>query len=201
MIDTSDIHDHIFDLLDPIIRLASDCHAASLMIAASASKVGLPDPPHTRVARGSRKGVGGQHSWVVIGDPYDPEWIIDPTLWHYLGQEPSITIVAGNGEGADLWIPAGKGSIWDWGRPPEAIDEEHVLDPPASGWSHEAKRFLELIVPLDLAGWRVLAHAPVQGWPSREIILQMSKDEKIAPHIPIDIVGMLTDRNPKGLYW
>lgn len=201
---TEDVHGHILELLDPITRFKTDCHVASLMIASSASKVGLPNAPRTRVARGTCEGAGGQHSWVVVGDPYNPEWIIDPTIWHYRRYEPEPIIVRGDSSVVGQWVPHGSGNIWDWGRPPRAVggvEHGYVLTPPKGGWSDGARQFLDLIGPLDVKGWAVLAHAPVQGWPSKEIIKQMYKDPVIGPHVPIDIVGMMTDENPKGLYW
>jgi hypothetical protein len=51
----------------------------------------------------------------------------------------------------------------------------------------------------DRQGWSVLAHAPVGGWPAGEIIDAMCESGLDAV-IPIDIVGMVTDRNPQGLY-
>lgn len=63
------------EILGPLDRYHRNCHVASLHLV----REGLGD----RVARGACRGVGNQHSWVVIGDPYAPAIIIDPTLWSY----------------------------------------------------------------------------------------------------------------------
>ena len=64
----------------------------------------------------------------------------------------------------------------------------------------DARAFLELVGPLDYHGWGVLAHAPVQGWPSGEILAAITDTKPLAVLVPIDRLGMLTDRNPGGLY-
>jgi hypothetical protein len=62
---------------------------------------------------------------------------------------------------------------------------------------------MELAAPdgLDIRGWHVLAHSPVRGWPAAEIIGAMYDTPRLKMIPPIDIVGMLTDKNPNGLYW
>jgi hypothetical protein len=70
------------------------------------------------------------------------------------------------------------------------------LQPPEGGWSAHAKEFLKVLGPIDLHGWHILANAPVQGWPAREIMAQMQKDPNLRAHIPIDIVGMVLDAVP-----
>jgi hypothetical protein len=40
----------------------------------------------------------------------------------------------------------------------------------------------------------------VEGWPAAEIIDAIYNTPELTTWVPIDIVGMLTDRNPKGLY-
>ena len=40
----------------------------------------------------------------------------------------------------------------------------------------------------------------MEGWPSREIIAAAYADDRLRVLIPIDIVGMLTDANPGGLF-
>ena len=59
--------------------------------------------------------------------------------------------------------------------------------------------FLNLLGPLDKNGWITLAHAPVERWPAGEIIDAMC-ESGLEGYVPIDIVGMTTDRNPSGLY-
>lgn len=168
------------------------CHAASIRIVRSGI---LGD---ARVARGTCVGVGGQHSWVVVGgDCYDvdaPIW--DATLWSYDEHVDGVwrgTMRDGRHR------PFGQGSIWDWGRPDYPTEEPIELTPsrPLSG---RARDFLGMLGPLDRRGWAVLAHAPVEEWPAGEIIRAMYETEAVGALIPIDIVGMVTDVNPSGLY-
>lgn len=185
----------------PPERWGGRCHEISLAIV----RRYFP-PGKARVARGWCQGVPGQHSWVVTGyrtnergwppDCYDPSCpIIDATLWSYLGEEPQVwegTLDEGR------HVPHGAGSIWEWGRPALPTGEPVTITPPAP-WSQEAVDFLNLLGPLDDAGWRMLCHAPVQGWPAGEIFraLYLGGYEHA---LPIDIVGMATDLNPSGLY-
>src|SRR6185312_17037752 len=54
-----------------------NCHACSLAIVRTKLL-----PQNARVARGFHSAIMSQHSWVVLGDPYDPKSIIlDGTLW------------------------------------------------------------------------------------------------------------------------
>jgi hypothetical protein len=165
------------------------CHAASLNV------VQAEVIPGARVARGVCQGVGAQHSWIVVGNPYDPEApIIDPTLWSYLEEVEGIwtgTLETG------LHRPHGMGSIWTWGRP-EHHGGETVELKPRKPFSAEALDFLRLLGPLDRDGWAVLAHAPVEDWPAGEILLAIN--DTVGPLVPIDIIGMATDTNPNGLY-
>jgi hypothetical protein len=170
---------------------AHQCHQASVQVVRS--KLLTP----SRVARGTCEGVGSQHSWVVLAnDCYDDDAIIvDPTLWSY---DESV-------EG--IWVgsyrdgrhrPHGKGNIFEWGRPHPAVGEPLELTP-REPWSLDAQDFLDLLGPLDRMGWTTLAHAPVEGWPAGEIIDAMC-ESGLEAVVPIDIVGMVTDRNPNGLY-
>ena len=138
----------------------------------------------------------GQHSWVVVGkDCYDRDArIIDPTLWSYRDDIEGIwtgTLKDG------LHSPHGAGSIWNWGRPEtgggEPVELEFKTLPSA-----DCRRFLDLLGPLDAHGWKMLAHAPVEGWPAAEILPAIN--DTVAEVVPIDLIGMLTDRNPGGLY-
>jgi hypothetical protein len=95
------------------------------------------------------------------------------------------------------YLPHGSGDIWQWGRPPFPTDEPVELEP-HEPFSAEALRFLNVLGPLDRKGWATLANAPVGGWPAAEILPAI--DDCIGPYVPIDIIGMLTDRNPGGLY-
>jgi hypothetical protein len=198
------LNDEILAVLDPLEHWAHQCHAASSTLVQSGVLGAF-----ARVARGSCRGVGGQHSWVVVGDPYDLQApIVDPTLWSY----DSSVVGVWYGRGASgRHLPHGSGSIWEWGRP-EAAGGEIVSLTPARPFSAEARSFLELLGPLDLRGWIQLAHAPVEGWPAAEIIdaICNTRDPRVGPeqktnttlasYVPIDIIGMLTDRNPGGAY-
>jgi hypothetical protein len=46
-----------------------------------------------------------------------------------------------------------------------------------------------------------VSHAPVLGWPAGEIIEAVCDTPGLGEVIvPVDRIGMLTDRNPDGLY-
>lgn len=172
---------------------ARQCHMVSLAIVRS----GLL-PEEARVARGHTPGVVSQHSWAVLGDPYDDEaTIVDATLWSYVRSTPTILVAQASDR---PHVPHGSGSIWAWGRPPEPVSEVIEL---ASDPGERANDFLRLAAPqgLDRQGWMVLAHAPVGGWPAKEIITAMSETLELRAMVPIDILGMITDLNPNGLYF
>ena len=178
--------------LDPIENYARQCHSAALEI------VHAEIFPEARVARGFCMGVPSQHSWVVVGmDCYDRKApIVDPTLWSYDATVEGLwigTITDGRHK------PHGMGSIWEWGRPDYPTGTPVELDPPEGGWSDDAQRFLDVLGPLDMNGWRILANAPVEDWPAGEILGALY-DDPGAAWVPIDIIGMNTDRNPGGLY-
>lgn len=187
---------HVADTIGiPVARWHHQCHSISLAIV----KSGLL--PGARAARGTCPGVGGQHSWIVVGDDcYDPEAVVvDPTLWSYVPGTPTIwTGLASERP----HVPHGAGSIWDAGRPPEPTGEVMALTP-ATPLSAEAKRFLELAAPLglDARGWMVLASSlPVEGWPAGEVYAAMDDTPGLGVFVPVDRLGMLTHRNPDGLY-
>jgi hypothetical protein len=181
-------------ILDPLDDWARQCHAASIKLVTS-GEFGT-----CRVARGSCVGVGGQHSWVVLGnDCYrDTATIIDPTLWSY---DESVDGVWVGTMRDGRHRPHGAGLIWEYGRPPSAVErgEEPMDLTPTKPWSSAAEVFLGLLGPLSKQGWIELAHYPVEGWPAGEIIEAMI-ESGLEGYIPIDRVGMLTDRNPNGLY-
>lgn len=189
---TAGVGDKAVQALDgDLSAWAHQCHAASLRVVRS----GLLAP--ARVARGVCRGVGGQHSWVVLGDDCyaDDALIMDPTLWSY---DPSVEGVWVGSAREGLHVPHGKGSIWDWGRP-KPPEREVIPLSPLKPWSPEAEAFLSLLGPLDIDGWHVIANAPVEGWPAREVFEGMM-DSGLAELIPVDVRGMVTDRNPSGLY-
>ena len=176
----------------PFAETAGKCHQVSIALV---HKAVLPDG--ARVARGSCAGVPGQHSWVVIGDPYSPDaQIIDATLWSYRDEVEGVW----HGTAADgLHVPHGAGLIFDWGKP--AAGDGPVIGLDDDGLSDEAVAFLEDIGELDAVGWmRLFSQAPVVGWPAGEIIARAFEHEQLQALIPIDRVGMLTDINPGGLY-
>lgn len=184
------------DAIDrPFASWASQCHMVSLAMVQS----DLFEPGEARVARGSCKGVGGQHSWVVVGwDVYAPAAVIvDPTLWSY---DPSVKEIWHGRADLGRHRPHGSGSIWEWGCP-EAGGGPVVELTPSTPLSDAARDFLAMTGPLDRRGWAILSGAPVQGWPAREIITAMLETEKVAALVPVDIVGMLTDQNPGNLYF
>lgn len=173
----------------PLSEFAHDCHAASLAIV----QAGIF--PTARVARGATLGVPAQHSWVVLGDDvYSPAaFVLDPTRWSYEGRRPRVESVRNMVQ----HFPHGAGH-WSQGRYPihgggPAIGLANR--PRGAAWS-----FLTALGPLDARGWMMLANLPVGGWPAREIIEAMLDTPALAALVPIDIVGMLTDRNPRGLY-
>ena len=179
--------------LAPLEQWSHRCHEASIAV------VKAKIIPGARVARGHCIGVGGQHSWVTIGDPYaDGVQIIDPTLWSYDREIKGIWY--GKGGPYRRHTPhGGQGSIWRYGKPTHGGGPTIELTP-SFELSEAAKDFLALIEPLDRRGWDLLAHAPVTGWPAAEIIAAIDDTAALSAIVPIDILGMLTDRNPGGLY-
>lgn len=175
---------------EPVGDWSHRCHEISLAIVRS----GVLETP-CRVARGTCRGVPGQHSWVVLGmDCYaDPVTVVDPTLWSYTDFKG---IFLGSST-IHRHSPHGMGNIWQWGRPESST--ENVIEL-AVTVNDEAKNFLRLIGPLDDLGWQVLLHAPVLGWPSAEIISAAYQTPELRQYIPIDIVGMLTEHNPGKAY-
>jgi hypothetical protein len=183
------------EILNPLEGWAQQCHAASMRLMNS-GRFGT-----CRVARGWCKGVGSQHSWLVIGDDcYDQDaTIIDGTLWSYDKTVDGVWVGAMR-DGRHG--PHGSGSIWNFGRPTNAEEDgEDVfeLTPPSAGWSDEAQSFFSLLGPMSRQSWIRLAHYPVEGWPAGEIINAIC-ESGLEGYVPVDIIGMNTDRNPRGLY-
>jgi hypothetical protein len=170
-----------------------NCHGASIALVKSGQY------PGARVARGAALGVLGQHSWVVIGDPYDKgAQIIDATLWSY---DPKVQKVW-TGTGRDgVHTPHGAGHLFQ-ATPPSHHGGDTLHLTPTTPLSEKANDFLRMIgAPFDNRGWMEVAHLPVGGgWPAREIIEAMLDTPGLGVFVPIDIQGMLTDRNPGGLY-
>lgn len=181
---------------------AHNCHAASLAVVRSGRL-----PEGSRVARGTCRGVLGQHSWIVVPAEtrqgyvplvYDPSaTVLDPTLWSY-DETADRVMVADN----DLTRrrPHGVGSIWDSPLPRSFGGEPIIPD----GLTPYASSFLDLcsatVGALDIRFWIVLLNGPMEGWPASEVVAAAYADKRLSALIPIDIVGMLTDINPGGLY-
>jgi hypothetical protein len=180
--------------LAPLEQWASRCHEASLKLVRD-GVLGLP----CRVARGGCSGVGGQHSWVVLGmDVYDKRaLVVDATWWSYNPTVKGVWV----GRNMRTHSPHGRGSIWNAGRPMNAEENgEPVFElAPEGGWSPDAQRFLDMIGPMSRKSWIQLAHLPMEDWPAAEIIGAMARSE-LSGYVPIDIVGMVTLDNPSGLY-
>jgi hypothetical protein len=172
--------------------VAFNCHVVSLAIVRSGIY------PGARVARGHASGVGiSQHSWVVIGNPYDKNAeIIDATLWSYDERVPDLWTGRGRDE---VHYPQGAGHFMRGGRPSHH-GETTVTLTPAVPLSTLALTWLEMVGPLDYRGWAEVAHLPVEGWPAGEILGAMDDTPVLGALVPIDVLGMTTDRNPGGLY-
>lgn len=177
----------------PFARWAHHCHAISLAI------VKARIFPVARVARGVTVGVGSQHSWIVLGtDCYDPDAdVYDPTLWSYV---PEIDGIWTGTARERPHLPHGSGLVYNAPMPRPGRGLTIELTPPEGGWSSEARAFLSVLGPLDIRGWLQVANLPVQGWPAAEILGALDDDRRTTALVPIDVLGMLTDRNPQGLY-
>lgn len=191
----------LVDALGVLGMWAHQCHAASLHLV----KSGVFGDTPVRVARGTANGVPGQHSWVVVGsDCYEPFHIIDPTLWSYREDVNGIYVWSlgayPHSRSRYRHTPHGAGSIWAWGRPGSHGGEPVALTP-TEPLSRTAQAFLDMIGPLDMRGWStLLSRAPVGGWPAGEVIAAADDTPALAALVPVDRLGMLTDRNPNGLY-
>lgn len=189
----------------PYNTWSGKCHEISCLLLAS----GRFGPG--RVARGWATGVAGQHSWLVLGpDVYDPQAVIvDPTLTPYLHEHNLVGTSIPGGlpviqveYAQDLsHRPHGAGAIWAAPKPPEPTGPVIKLTP-SFELSDEARLFLsdEMLGPLDRTGWSQLANGAMELWPAGEIIAAMDDTPELRALVPIDILGMLTSRNPGGAY-
>jgi len=183
----------------PIDKWVNRCHEVSLALL----KTGAFGSG--RIARGWANGVVGQHSWIVLSDDvYDPSSVIvDAThpsfhrLYELSGGKTPILVTEGAAERSHR--PHGSGSRIEAG-PPECGDGEPLWLTPQAELSDEAQDFLSLCGPLDRRGWANLANGPMRDWPAGEIIAAMDDTPEVAALVPIDILGMVTPRNPNGLY-
>lgn len=192
MTDTPPMVASVLDRIGYTGAVEANCHGVSLALV----KSGIY--PGARVARGWCYGVGSQHSWVVAdGGPYDLDaHIIDLTLWSYDDTVPDIW----QGTYRDgKHRPHGWGHFLSAGMPHHHGGREVrlIVNRPLS---LEAREFLAMLGPLDRDGWDQVAHLPMQGWPAGEVIEAMLDTPGLAVLVPIDIQGMVTDRNPAGLY-
>lgn len=195
-IDWADHEKIAADIGVPFEDWSHQCHAISIAIVKQ-YRIG-------RVARGTATGVGAQHSWITLGDPYDPDaTIIDPTLWSY---DPTVTGIVETTISAGRHQPhgwMGGIKIMRWGCPASDGGPEIELTPTVPLSKH-AKTFLGLCRSnagtLDRRFYMGLANAPVSGWPAAEIIAAIDDTDALSFAVPIDILGMLTDRNPGGMY-
>lgn len=175
----------------PFMYTAQDCHGVSIALLQAGLVQG-------RVARGWCAGVVSQHSWIVLGDDCYAEdaEIVDATLWSYRDDVEGVW----EGTAAHGWhVPHQAGFIWDAPQPTAGPGPVVHLTP-REALSTEAQLFLDVVGPLDILGWHQLIHSPVQGWPAAEIIAACDDTPQLKALIPVDILGMLTDRNPGGLY-
>jgi hypothetical protein len=186
--------DRIADAIGiPFPEWAHRCHGISLAVL----RTGLFG--HGRVARGGCSGVGAQHSWIVLGDDcYDEDApIVDPTLWSYRDDVDGIYAgyreVYGHRPHGDNHCFASPPPNWHGG--------EIIALTPATPLRPSVQAFLVSLGPLDLGGWREVAHMGVRGWPAAEIITAMCETPGLGVLVPIDIRGMLTDANPGNYYW
>lgn len=185
-----------------------NCHAVSLQ-AARSGMFGEPGPS-CRVVRGWAPGYGirGQHSWIVLGRPFDPDTrTIDLTV-HQWGEVDGIVDStvgeayqeAYNGFPGHVLHGYQAGSIWDCGKPVSNSGEPVELE--RDGLSDMANAFLDVLGPQPVEGWRSLVTFPHGGWPAHEIceaiVEQIPRMEVL---LPIDVIAHVTDRNPGGVYW
>jgi hypothetical protein len=173
---------------------AGRCHAISLKLLRSGA-VG-----HGRIARGWADGIHSQHSWIVLGDDcYDKDAVVvDPTYWLALNRMTAYTILVDYARNLDR-APHGDGSIFDVEKPSNAGGPIIRLTP-KTPLSADALAFLRMLGPLDHRGWMQLGNAPVHGWPAAEIIAAMDDTPRLRAIPPIDILGMITDKNPGMRY-
>lgn len=174
-------------------RVRFNCHVASTALVHS----GLAGPD-ARVARGWAKGVTSQHSWVVVGSPYDQHaHIIDMTLWSY---DPSVKGVWQGSLLDGVHSPHGIGHFME-GNHPSHHGGPTIHLTPATPLSRKATGWLRAVgAPFDFRGWMEVAQLPVEGWPSGEIIEALLDTEGLAAAVPWDIVGHLTNRDPNYFY-
>jgi hypothetical protein len=198
----TDLTTAIESAIGPLDKWAHQCHAASLALVRSGV---LQD--HIggtwRVARGVCKGVGGQHSWTVQGDVYDrTALIVDITLWSYDAEQDRVWV--GTMGEDKLHRPFGDNDIWAAGCPLPGDGPDMPLDlPPGHRGSPFYNMLRDHVAYTDRAFWmRLWSSNCMLGWPAAELLETfLDTYPDCAGLVPVDIIGMLTDRNPDGLYW
>lgn len=211
MIDVPSIKDAAEAIDTPPENWGGNCHGISLAIVHSGI-MGEPGPT-CRVVRGvASYAIGGQHSWVCLGTPYDPDAIyVDYTAHQWRGNDLTDVVVTTAKQGykdhMDLSTQGGHvihgydpTSIWKFGRPRSGEGELLTLD--ASRLSESAQTFLKLLGPLDADGWQSLCRYPQGGWPYKEIVKAIVKQiPGTITYLPIDIYSQAADVNASNLYW
>lgn len=180
------------------------CHAASLRLVRSGAL-----PTGSRVARGVTTHLGGQHSWVVVGDgtgladPYARDAVIlDPTAWSYqdgelatpavwAGQAVDYTPHGATGNDARLGLPR-PASYADVIQP----DEAALAAAPA-----EVFMFFARNGSLDHHGWWALMRCSVDTYPASAMLALMMATPALRALVPVDVLGMATTANPGELYF
>jgi hypothetical protein len=188
-------HDNLAALIGvPYGIWANRCHEISLALL----RTGVFG--RGRIARGGCQGVSGQHSWIVLGDNcYDRRaTIVDPTLHAHRTDVDGIWV--GTAYEVKWHRPHGAGHCFSGGMPTWHGGEFIDLIP-AGPLKPSVQSFTAILGPLDCRGWAEVAHMPVGGWPAAEIIGAMLDTPALARLVPVDIQGMVTDRNPGNLYW
>ena len=178
---------------EPAKDWARSCHRISYAIVAS----DLFAPGTCRVARGTCRGVPGQHSWIVFGDPYDLDApILDPTLWSYVPAAP--TLWTGDGHSMFRHRPAGFGRFHAGPQPYSAHKVEiipNALTKAATGFLADVRPIA--CGPLDRAFWAfLLSHSNVGDTPAADIIRAAWGHPDLRPLVPADRAGMLTGLPP-----
>lgn len=183
----------IEEAIGPIEKFHHQCHAASLALV----KSGVLPGKNWRVARGWSRGIGGQHSWAVQGDPYArSSRVVDITMWSYQRHIAKIYCPK------NLYDhePHGYGYLV-----PQVIERPsipEVTDLPLERLSDETLEWLQMRYPngIGMQDLNRLVNGPMLAWNSREFIGALSLS-RYKQFVPIDIRGMLTDENPGGLYF
>jgi len=169
------------------------CHEISLALLKSDAFVGID----ARMARGFSIQITSQHSWIVLGkDVFDrTALVVDPTWSSTVMNAPMISYA----RNFRSHRPHGWGMLTEY---PESGGGPEVEIKGMTSETAEWVEFVRMTVdgPLDVRFWCRLFSGPLQGWPSRELVGLAAEMPELRFGIPVDVVGMLTDLNPNGLY-